>query len=39
MLMLDAGGFERLKAVVRGADGTIDRLIREGRIKLMVLPY
>ena len=39
MLMLDAGGFERLKAIVRGADGAIDRMIAEGRIKRMVLPY
>lgn len=39
LLMLDAGGFERLKAIVRGADGVIDRMIAEGRIKRMVLPY
>jgi hypothetical protein len=39
MLMLDAGGYERLKAIVRGADGVIDRLIAEGRVKRMVLPY
>ncbi|MFL6284675.1 MAG: hypothetical protein ACJ74Q_16130 [Pyrinomonadaceae bacterium] len=39
MLMLDANGFERLKAIVKGADGVIDRMIREGRIKRMVLPY
>jgi hypothetical protein len=39
MLMLDANGFERLKAIVKGADGVIDRMIREGRIKKMVLPY
>ena len=39
MLMLDANGFERLKAIVNGADGVIDRMIREGRIKRMVLPY
>ena len=39
MLMLDANGFERLKAIVKGADGLIDRLIVEGRIKRMVLPY
>ena len=38
-LMLDANGFERLKAIVRNADGVIDRLIREGRIKRMVLPF
>jgi hypothetical protein len=38
-LMLDAKGFERLKAIVRNADGLIDRLIREGRIKRMVLPF
>jgi hypothetical protein len=39
MLMLDARGYERLKAVIRGADGVIDRMIREGKIKRMVLPY
>ncbi|HEX8501558.1 MAG TPA: hypothetical protein VF659_13320 [Pyrinomonadaceae bacterium] len=39
MLMLDARGFEGLKAVVRGADGVIDRMIAEGKIKRMVLPY
>lgn len=39
MLMLDAQGFERLKAVVKGADGVIDRMIGEGRIRRMVLPY
>jgi hypothetical protein len=39
MLMLDGQGFERLKAIVRGADGAIDRMIAEGRIKRMVLPY
>lgn len=38
-LMLDANDFERLKAIVRNADGTIDRLIKEGRIKRMVLPF
>jgi hypothetical protein len=39
MLMLDAQGYERLKAVIRGADAVADRLIREGRVKKMVLPY
>lgn len=39
MLMLDAQGHERLKAIIRGADGVIDRMIGEGRIKRMVLPY
>ncbi len=39
MLMLDANGYERLKGIVKGADGVIDRLIREGRIRRMVLPY
>lgn len=39
MLMLDAGGYERLKAIVRGADGVIDRLISEGKVRRMVLPY
>ncbi len=39
LVMLDANGFERLKSVVKEADGVIDRLISEGRIKRMVLPY
>ena len=39
MLMLDARGYERLKAIVGGADGVIDRMIAEGKIKRMVLPY
>ena len=39
VLMLDAQGYERLKAVVRGTDGVIDRLIREGKVRRMVLPY
>ena len=39
MLMLDAQGFERLKAIVKGTDGVIDRMIGEGKIKRMVLPY
>ena len=39
MLMLDAQGFERLKAIVKGADRTIDRMIGEGKIKRMVQPY
>lgn len=39
MLMLDAGGYERLKAIVRGADKVIDRVIAEGKVKRMVLPY
>jgi hypothetical protein len=39
LVMLDANGFERLKAIVKGADGVIDRMIREGRIKRMVPPY
>ncbi len=39
MLMLDANGYERLKGIMKGTDGVIDRLIREGRIKRMVLPY
>jgi hypothetical protein len=38
-VMLDAKGFEQLKAIIKGADGVIDRMIREGRIKRMVLPY
>jgi len=39
LLMLDAAGYERLKAVIRDADSTIDRMIGEGRIKRMVMPY
>jgi hypothetical protein len=39
MLMLDAQGYERLKAIIKGADGVIDRMIREGKIRRMVLPY
>ncbi len=38
-VMLDANGFEQLKAIIKGADGVIDRMIHEGRIKRMVLPY
>lgn len=39
MLMLDAQGYERLKGIIKGADGVIDRMIVEGKIKRMVLPY
>jgi hypothetical protein len=39
MLMLDAQSYERLKAIVRGTDKVIDRMIGEGKIKRMVLPY
>jgi hypothetical protein len=39
MIMLDAQGYERLKAIIRGADGVIDRMIAEGKIRRMVLPY
>jgi hypothetical protein len=39
MLMLDAQGYERLKEIIKGADGVIDRMIGEGKIKRMVLPY
>ena len=39
MVMLDAQGYERLKAIVKGADKVIDRMIGEGKIKRMVLPY
>ena len=39
MLMLDGRGYERLREIIRGADGAIDRLIGEGKIKRMVLPY
>lgn len=39
MLMLDAKGLERLKSIVKNAEHVIDRMIREGRIKRMVLPF
>jgi hypothetical protein len=39
VIMLDAQGYERLKAIVKGADGVIDRMIAEGKIRRMVLPY
>jgi hypothetical protein len=39
VVLLDANGYEQLKAIVRNADGVIDRMIREGKIKRMVLPY
>jgi hypothetical protein len=39
MLMLDAQGHERIKEIIKGADRVIDRMIGEGRIKRMVLPY
>ena len=39
MLMLDAKGLERLKAIVKNAEQVIDRMIREGRIRRMVLPF
>ena len=39
MLMLGAQGYERLKAIIKGADVVIDRMLREGKIKRMVLPY
>lgn len=38
-VMLDAKGFEHLKAIIKDADGVIDRMIRAGQIKRMVLPY
>lgn len=38
-VMLDANGFEQLKTIIKNTDGAIDRMIREGRIKRMVLPY
>jgi hypothetical protein len=38
-VMLDAKGYEKLKAIIKGADRAIDRMISEGRIKRMVLPY
>jgi len=39
MVMLDAGGYERLKAIIKDADDVIDRMIRAQRIKKMTLPY
>jgi hypothetical protein len=38
LLMLDANGYEQLKAIIKNADGMIDRIIGAGRIKRMVLP-
>jgi hypothetical protein len=35
----DASGYEKLKALIENADDVIDRMIRAGRIKRMVLPY
>ena len=39
VLMLDAQGYERLRAIIKGTDGLIDRLIREGKVRRMVMPY
>jgi hypothetical protein len=39
MLMLDARGYEGLKAIIKSADEVIDRMIGEGKIKRMVMPY
>jgi hypothetical protein len=39
LMMLDAQGYESLRSIVRAADGVIDRLIREGKVRRMVLPY
>ncbi|HEX7317513.1 MAG TPA: hypothetical protein VF297_26670 [Pyrinomonadaceae bacterium] len=39
MIMLDAQGYERLRAIVKNTDGVINRMIGEGKIKRMVLPY
>ena len=39
VLMLDAQGYERLKAIIRGTDGLIDRMISGGKVRRMVLPY
>lgn len=39
MIMLDAQGYERFKAIIKRTDGVIDRMIAEGKIKRMVLPY
>ena len=39
MVMLDAGGYERLKTIIKGADGVIDQMIGEGKIRRMVVPY
>jgi hypothetical protein len=39
VIMLDAQGYERLKEIVGGADRAIDRMIAEGKIRRMVLPY
>jgi hypothetical protein len=39
LVMLDANGYEQLKAIIRNAEDVIERMIRERRIKRMVLPY
>jgi hypothetical protein len=39
VIMLDAQGYERLKAIVGGAERAIDRMIAGGKIRRMVLPY
>ena len=39
VIMLDAAGYERLKSIIGDADRAIDRMIAEGRIRRMVLPY
>ena len=39
VVMLDGNGYEQLKAIIKNADEVIDRMIRAGRIKRMVLPY
>lgn len=38
MVMLDANGYEQLKAIIKDADSVIDRLMRERRIERTVLP-
>ncbi|PYS79494.1 MAG: hypothetical protein DMF67_17490 [Acidobacteria bacterium] len=39
LVMLDGNGYEQLKAIIKNAEGVIERMIKERRIKRMVLPY
>lgn len=39
LVMLDANGYEQLKAIIANTEGVIERMIKERRIKRMVLPY
>jgi hypothetical protein len=39
LVMLDANGYEQLKAIIKNAEGVIEGMIKERRIRRMVLPY